>query len=82
MQDISRQKELERDQRETEVRLRQLAENIREVLFLDDPTSGRTLYVSPAYEAIWDRARQRCTLTPVLAWRRSTPRISRASNVP
>lgn len=56
LQDISRQKELERDQRETELRFRQLAENIREVLFLDDPTDGRTLYVSPAYELIWGQS--------------------------
>ena len=53
VQDISRQKELESDQRETELRFRQLAENIREALFLDDSTDGRTLYVSPAYESIW-----------------------------
>lgn len=56
LQDISRQKELERDQGETELRFRQIAENIREVLFLDDPTEGRTLYVSPAYESVWGRS--------------------------
>ncbi len=53
VQDISRQKELEKEQRETNLRFRQLAENIREVLFLADPTDGRTLYISPAYEVIW-----------------------------
>jgi PAS domain S-box-containing protein/putative nucleotidyltransferase with HDIG domain len=56
VQDISRQKELEREQRETDLRFRQLAENIREVLFLDDPADGRTLYVSPAYELIWGQS--------------------------
>lgn len=55
VQDISRQKGLEQKQRETDLRFRQLAENIREVLFLVDSTDGRTLYVSPAYEAIWQQ---------------------------
>jgi PAS domain S-box-containing protein/putative nucleotidyltransferase with HDIG domain len=53
VQDISREKELEKKQRETALRFRQLAESIREVLFLIDSADGRTLYVSPAYEAIW-----------------------------
>jgi PAS domain S-box-containing protein len=56
VQDISQQKALEKEQRETDLRFRQLAENIHEVLFLDDPTDGRTLYVSPAYEAIWGQS--------------------------
>jgi diguanylate cyclase (GGDEF)-like protein/PAS domain S-box-containing protein len=38
---------------ESELRFRQLAENIREVFFLTDPINGRALYVSPAYEDIW-----------------------------
>ena len=35
---------------------RQLAENIDEVLWVTDPTGGRILYVSPAYEKIWGRS--------------------------
>ena len=42
--------------RESELRFRQLAENIREVFFLLDPADGRTLYVSPAYATIWGRS--------------------------
>jgi diguanylate cyclase (GGDEF)-like protein/PAS domain S-box-containing protein len=44
--------------RESEERFRQLAENIREVFFLVEPTTGRTLYVSPAFEEIWGRSRE------------------------
>jgi PAS domain S-box-containing protein len=53
VQDISRQKKAERESLEIQERFQQLAENIREVLFLIDATNGRTLYISPAYEAIW-----------------------------
>src|ERR1700687_2677680 len=56
VQDISRQKRLEKEQRETDLRFRQLAANIREVLFLSDPTDGRMLYISPAYEVIWGQS--------------------------
>ncbi|MEQ1862650.1 MAG: PAS domain-containing protein [Chthoniobacteraceae bacterium] len=44
-----------RDLRATEERFRQLAENIQEVFWINDPASGRVLYVSPAYEKIWGR---------------------------
>ena len=43
----------EADLRESEGRFRQLAENIREVFWMSDPTKRTMLYVSPAYEAIW-----------------------------
>lgn len=43
--------------RESELQFRQLAENIREVLFLRSVT-GEMLYVSPAYEQIWQRPRE------------------------
>jgi diguanylate cyclase (GGDEF)-like protein/PAS domain S-box-containing protein len=50
-----RKKALE-ELRESETRFRQLAENIREVLFLLEVPSGAMLYVSPAYEEIWQRS--------------------------
>ncbi len=56
VQDISRQKDAEQQNLEIQQRFQQLAENIREVLFLIDPTDGRTLYISPAYEAIWGQS--------------------------
>lgn len=41
---------------ESEQRLRQLAESVREVFWLEDVESGRMLYVSPAYATIWGRS--------------------------
>jgi diguanylate cyclase (GGDEF)-like protein/PAS domain S-box-containing protein len=43
---------------ESELRFRQLAENIREVFFLVDPANTRMLYVSPAHEEIWGQSRE------------------------
>lgn len=43
---------------ESEQRFQQLAENINEVFFLLAPSSGKILYLSPAYETIWGRSRQ------------------------
>jgi diguanylate cyclase (GGDEF)-like protein/PAS domain S-box-containing protein len=40
---------------ESQLRFRQLAENIREVFWLSDPSKNEILYVSPAYEDIWGR---------------------------
>ncbi|HEU4883131.1 MAG TPA: PAS domain S-box protein [Longimicrobium sp.] len=45
----------ERALRESEERFRQLAENIGAVFWLHEAASGRTLYVSPAFERIWGR---------------------------
>ena len=47
-----------RDQRnliESEKRFRQMAENIRDVFFLQNLDSSQIYYVSPAYEQIWGR---------------------------
>jgi len=41
---------------ESEFRFRQLTENITEVFWLTDPSRNEMLYVSPAYEKIWDRS--------------------------
>lgn len=41
--------------RESELRFRQLAESIREVFWLSDPSRNEILYVSPAYEEVWGR---------------------------
>jgi PAS domain S-box-containing protein/putative nucleotidyltransferase with HDIG domain len=53
LHDVSKQKHAEDKRREAELRLRQLAENVREVFFLVDAASAKTLYVSAAYELIW-----------------------------
>ena len=44
--------------RESEERFRQLAENIREVFWMTDAAGQQTVYVSPAYDAVWGRSRQ------------------------
>ncbi len=41
--------------RESEMRFRQLTENIREVLWMHTPDFSETLYISPAYEVVWGR---------------------------
>lgn len=38
-----------------ETRLKQIIENIDQVLWLRDVNSGRILYVSPAFETVWGR---------------------------
>ena len=53
--DISPQKQAEAERRESELRFRQVTENIREVFWLIDPVKNELLYVSPAYEEIWGR---------------------------
>jgi PAS domain S-box-containing protein len=42
--------------RNSEEKFRQLAETIQEVFFIESADLKRTLYVSPAYEAIWGRS--------------------------
>lgn len=42
--------------RESELRFRELAENIREVFFLVDMVTGNVLYVSPAYADVYQRS--------------------------
>jgi PAS domain S-box-containing protein len=41
--------------RESEERLRQMAENIAEVFWMSTPEKDRIIYISPAYETIWDQ---------------------------
>ena len=47
--------EKEQELQASELRFRQLAENIREVFWLTDPAKRKILYVSPGYEEIWGR---------------------------
>lgn len=46
---------VERALRASEERFRELAENIREVLWMIAPEGGELLYVNPAYESVWGR---------------------------
>jgi len=48
-------RQAEADLRESELRFRQLAENVDEVFCLWEAETGRALYVSPSYETLWGR---------------------------
>lgn len=57
----------EQELRSSEEKFRQLADNIREVFFVADAETSRTLYVSPAYEQIWGQSRESAYSKP-RAW--------------
>ncbi|MGV8805154.1 MAG: PAS domain S-box protein [Polaromonas sp.] len=42
----------------SEARFRELAENVQDMFYNRDLASGRYLYISPAYEALWQRSLQ------------------------
>jgi PAS domain S-box-containing protein len=57
--DITALKWAQAAQQESEQRLRQLTENISEVLWLSDVQSGQMLYVSPPFVSVWGLERER-----------------------
>jgi PAS domain S-box-containing protein len=54
--DVSERWEAEAKLRDSELRFRQLAENIQEVFWMSSATGDELLYVSPGYERIWQRS--------------------------
>jgi two-component system, cell cycle sensor histidine kinase and response regulator CckA len=57
-QDIRERKRVEAALRESEERLRQIAETTRDVLWICDLAGSEFYYVSPAYETVWGASRQ------------------------
>ncbi|HEY4310063.1 MAG TPA: PAS domain-containing protein [Pirellulales bacterium] len=54
--DVTKVRRVEEALRESELRFRQLAENVREVFWLMDADKSRVLYVTNAYQRVWGRA--------------------------
>lgn len=50
--------------RESEIRFRQLVENIDDVFWVFDPVADRLLYLSDAYERVWGRTCQSALVRP------------------
>ena len=50
--------------KESELRFRQIAENIREVFFLSDPLGEKCFYISPAFEDLFGRSCERLYANP------------------
>jgi len=53
--DVTERIASEETRQEAELRFRQIAENIQHVFWMTDPDKNEMLYVSPAYEQIWQR---------------------------
>ena len=54
--DVTERLRADEDLRDSEMRFRQLVENIREVFWVRDISSDRFLYISPAYSDVWGRS--------------------------
>ena len=57
-QQLQERQEAESSLQQNEEHFRQIAENVREVLFLLDTKTDGILYISPAYEKVWGRSCQ------------------------
>jgi PAS domain S-box-containing protein len=55
IRDITEQKRTAQEFRSSDERFRQLVEHVRGVFFISAPDLSRFLYISPAFQEIWDR---------------------------
>ncbi|HEX2189285.1 MAG TPA: PAS domain S-box protein [Longimicrobiaceae bacterium] len=62
--DVTEHRRAERELRASEQRFRQLAENLRDVFYLNSADRREVLYVSPAYEQVWGRSREELYRAP------------------
>jgi PAS domain S-box-containing protein len=67
LQDITERRRALNALSDSEERFRQVTESIDEVFWLSDIARTRTFYISPAYERIWGRSRERL-YNEALAW--------------
>lgn len=58
LRDVTRRRKAEDALRESEARFRQIADHIHEIFYIYDVRQAAILYVSPAYEQIWQRSRE------------------------
>lgn len=62
--DINQRKQVEENLRESEQRFYQVAENIREVLWIATPGLKQIIYINPVYEKIWGLSVERLYAQP------------------
>lgn len=70
---ITDRKQAEMALKESEERFRLIAANLREVVWMGNPDSGRFLYATPAFETIWQRPVRRLLETPQTWFERIHP---------
>ena len=68
--DITEEKQTQEELRASEEQFRQIAEHVREILYLITPDAEQVLYVSPAFDTIWGVPREQL-LADAGAWTRT-----------
>ena len=64
LQSVEQHRQAELALEESEGRFRQMADNIQEVFWLSDPEKNNVLFVSSAFESIWERSCQELYSNP------------------